>query len=285
MNDLVKYLEQALLLNEDQPPLGSDDLCMYYVLGKLIASQKDSLMRSEGYDTGPPSANEPDESTIMAFPVWHISLLYWTTECLLQTPEVKKFGNVLKDKRAEVIAPKVSGFIAQRGSIADLKDKEEAKQKLDEAPDENFNMAFKTLKPEEMDTFTAAWHRAFPNYIVAGYPRELHRMLSLVDQRVDWRTVDASLPKEDMPVGLVAAGLLSLLAAGAMPTTGVIIVGKKLDPMTEGCMRMIGAMEVLLKYGNRLEELGGLSGLIGIGGPEEIEKDIGWGESQACSVM
>ena len=165
-------------------------------------------------------------------------------------------------------------------------DKEEARKKMDAdyESDDDFAFTIRTLDDAIDNTkVTEAWRTAFPDYIISGYHRELKRLLSMVNERVDIPGVQSK--RGEMPVDMVCDGLLTMLAAGAVPVTGVIIEDKELDPMTEGCLRLIGAMEVLLKYGDRLGEMGGLGGLMGITGPEELQEGQFWGESQACSVM
>lgn len=253
-----------------------------YVIGKVVAAQKTIVKENEvhGFNT---EWSESDEASILAFPIWEISLRQWVSECLLQTDTVKAFEQTLVEKGATIIEPKIIHYVAQQGRLTGMGLEQNAKDKLEGENDDDLNLTFQSLDSERSALFTAAWRKAFPDYTIAGFPREVYRLLSLVNERVD---APGSLgARGTMPVSMVANGLLGLLAMGAVPTTGICVDGKQLDPMSEAVGRIIGAMEFLLKFGNQIDEVGGLAGMIGIAGPEELQRDMFWGESQACNIM
>lgn len=262
--------------------LESNNEMILFMFGKVLAAQKESIQRVNDY--GDSSGwTESDEAAIHVFPVWEISLLQWVNECLVQTKEVKAFGCMLEEKGACLSEPKVVFVFVQRGSIAGLKTKDEVMEALDDEDHSDFSAAVQALDTKQSAMVTAAWKKAFPNYITGGLSRELHRMLSLVDARSD-----ALAPlgaTGTVPLSMVSDGFQQLIADGKIPTTGLRICGVKLDPMTEACGRILGTLEILLKWGNQLDQIGGLAGLLELRGPEELQEDAFWGESQACSVM
>ena len=110
-DELEEKLFRGYSKKAPSDPLSSTTSLMY-LIGKVVATQKASRMREEGYEVDE-EVLESEAAAINAFPVWRMSLLYWTKHCLIQTDEVEKFSQRLIELGAIEDQPSIVSCMGQ----------------------------------------------------------------------------------------------------------------------------------------------------------------------------
>ena len=223
-SDLYSLLRKAIDVDrgkEQQTESSFHDSTEFYLMMKTIFAAQ--LAGKEVVDDVAASSATPRnqaEDEILAFPFWRINLLLWACQCLGPSSSTKAFGHRLEENGATSKEPFIVKMYAS-------------------TTDPGLSL-WRALSEQESIRITTAWLKAFPDYIIAGFPREVCRLLTLVRESTG-RGDQTELELD--PVGIAdACAVMKLFAAGPFGedpfAASVGIESRSKFGVTEACVVM-----------------------------------------------